>query len=59
MNYQQMLYSILSLLGQFNTIDVEVHTTTGRVDMVMQTKKALYLFELKIDKSQQQSDRLT
>ena len=51
MNYQQMLYIILSLLGQFNTIDVEVHTTTGRVDMVMQTKKALYLFELKIDKS--------
>ena len=50
-HYQQMLYVILSLLGQFTTIDVEVHTATGRVDMVMQTKKALYLFELKIDKS--------
>lgn len=50
-HYQQMLYIILSLLGQFSTIDVEVHTTTGRVDMVLMTKKALYLVELKIDKS--------
>ena len=50
-HYQQMLYIILSLLGQFTTIDVEVHTATGRVDMVMQTRKSLYLFELKIGKS--------
>ena len=50
-HYQQMLYIILSLLGQFTTIDVEVHTATGRVDMVMQTRKALYLFELKLNKS--------
>ena len=50
-HYQQMLYIILSLLGQFTTIDVEVHTATGRVDMVMLTRKALYLFELKLNKS--------
>ena len=50
-HYQQIHYIILSLLGQFTTIDVEVHTATGRVDMVMQTRKALYLFELKLNKS--------
>lgn len=50
-HYQQMLYIILSLLGQFEGLDVEVHTPTGRVDMVMRTSKALYLFELKLDKS--------
>ena len=46
-----MLYIILSLLGQFNGLDVEVHTPTGRVDMVMQTQTKLYLFELKLNKS--------
>ncbi|MGN0222024.1 MAG: AAA family ATPase [Prevotella sp.] len=50
-HYQQMLYIILSLLGQFDGLDVEVHTPTGRVDMVMQTKTRLYVFELKLDKS--------
>ena len=50
-HYQQMLYIILSLLGQFNGLDVEVHTPTGRVDMVMQTQTKLYLFELKLNKS--------
>ena len=50
-HYQQMLYVILSLLGQFHTIDVEVQTSLGRVDMVMRTKKALYLFELKVNRN--------
>ena len=30
---------------------MEVRTPTGRVEMVMRTDKALYLFELKINKS--------
>lgn len=50
-HYQQMLYIIFSLLGQLNGLDVEVHTPTGRVDMVMTTPKTLYLFELKLSKS--------
>ncbi|MDD7660361.1 MAG: AAA family ATPase, partial [Bacteroidales bacterium] len=50
-HYQQMLYIIFSLLGQFNGIDVEVHTPTGRVDMVLRTNTRLYLFELKLNKS--------
>ena len=38
-------------MAQYENIDVEVRTPTGRVDMVMRTDKALYLFELKINKS--------
>ena len=46
-HYQQMLYIIFSLLGYY--VDVEVHTATGRVDLVMRTSYALYLIELKIN----------
>ena len=49
-HYQQMLYIIMSLLGQFNGLDVEVHTPRGRVDMVMRSPDTLYLFELKLNK---------
>ena len=48
-HYQQMLYIIFSLLGYY--VDVEVHTADGRVDFVMRTSYALYLIELKINKS--------
>ena len=50
-NYQQLLYVIFSLFGRY--VDVEVHTPTGRVDIVMKTAKALYLFELKLNMSAQ------
>lgn len=52
-HYQQMLYVIFSLLGQY--IDIEVRTATGRVDMVMRTAKRIYLMELKINKSAKQA----
>ena len=48
-HYQQMLYVIFSLFGRY--VDVEVHTPTGRVDIVMKTAKGLYLFELKLNMS--------
>ena len=48
-HYQQMLYIIFSLFGRY--VEVEVHTPTGRVDIVMKTDKAVYLFELKLNKS--------
>lgn len=47
-HYQQMLYIIFSLLGYY--VDVEVRTPRGRVDVVLRTKTALYLMELKLDK---------
>ena len=48
-HYQQMLYIIFSLFGRY--VDVEVHTPTGRVDIVMKTNKALYVIELKMNQS--------
>ena len=48
-HYQQLLYVIFSLLGRY--VDVEVRTSDGRVDMVMNSGKALYLFELKLNQS--------
>ena len=48
--FQQVLYIIFTLVSDY-FVDVEVHTPTGRVDMVMQTQTKLYLFELKLNKS--------
>ena len=48
-HYQQLLAIIFILLGYY--VDVEVHTSTGRVDMVMKTRDTLYLMELKLNKS--------
>ena len=48
-HYQQLLYVIFSLMGRY--VDVEVRTSNGRVDMVMNAGNALYLFELKLNKS--------
>ena len=48
-HYQQLLYVIFSLLGRY--VDVEVHTSQGRIDLVMKTGKTIYLFELKLNKS--------
>ena len=50
-HYQQLLYVIFSLFGRY--VEVEVHTPIGRVDIVMKTDKALYLFELKLNMSAQ------
>ena len=49
-HYQQVLYIIFTLISDYFA-DVEIHTPTGRVDIVLQTRTTLYLFELKLDKS--------
>ena len=48
-HYQSLLYVIFSLLGMY--VDVEVRTPRGRVDMVMRTHAILYVVELKLNKS--------
>lgn len=45
-----MLNIIFTLLSDYFA-DVEIHTPTGRVDVLMKTNRALYLFELKLNKS--------
>lgn len=47
-----MLYVIFSLLTDY-LVDVEVHTPTGRVDIVMLTKADLYLMEIKLNQTAQ------
>ena len=51
-HYQQMLFIIFSLLTNF-VVDVEVHTSKGRVDIVLLTQTDLYLIELKLNKDAQ------
>ena len=46
-HYQQVLYILFSLLGYY--ADVEVHTATGRVDLVLRTQTDLYLIEVKLN----------
>lgn len=48
-HYQQLPYLLFSLLGYYT--DVEVRTPHGRVDVVMRTATALYVIEVKLDKS--------
>ena len=48
-HWQQVLYIIFSLMGIYT--DVEVRTPKGRVDVVMRTALALYIIELKMNKS--------
>ncbi|MDY5119311.1 MAG: AAA family ATPase, partial [Muribaculaceae bacterium] len=48
-HYQQMLYIIFSLMGHY--LDVEVHTAKGRVDLVLHAPQALYIIEIKLNKS--------
>ena len=54
-HYQQMLYLIFTLLGNF--ADVEVRTPQGRVDVVMRTHSTLYIIELKLDKNADEAIR--
>ena len=48
-HYQQLLYVLFSLLGYM--VDVEVRTDKGRIDIVMRTDYAIYLMEVKINKT--------
>ena len=48
-HYQQVLFIIFSLLTHF-LVDVEIHTSNGRVDIVMLTHTHLYIIELKLNK---------
>ena len=49
-HYQQLLFLIFTLMGYYS-IDVEVRTPTGRVDVAMKTQTHLYIIELKLNRS--------
>jgi hypothetical protein len=44
-----VLWALFKLLGLY--VDVERHTTDGRMDILMQTPGYVYILELKIDES--------
>lgn len=46
-HYQQVLYIIFNLMGLY--CDVEVHSSNGRIDLVLRVKDELYLIELKMN----------
>lgn len=47
--FQTVLYLVFTLLGKYAFC--EVHTYTGRIDCIVETKEFIYLFEFKRDKS--------
>ena len=46
--FQAIFFALFRLLGEY--IDAESYTENGRIDAVVQTEKAIYLFEFKMDK---------
>lgn len=47
--FHNAVYVFFTLLGLY--VEVERHTTSGRMDILVQTKDYIYIFELKIDQS--------
>ncbi len=45
--FQTVIYLVFTLLGQY--VHCEMHTFSGRIDCVLETKKYVYLFEFKRD----------
>lgn len=45
-NYQTAVYLVFALMGQF--VETEVHCSAGRADCIVQTEKAVYIFEFKL-----------
>ena len=45
--FQNTMYVMCKLMGQF--VQVERHTSAGRMDIVVQTEKYIYVMELKMD----------
>ena len=47
--FQNTLYTFFKMLGLY--VEVERHTTDGRMDILMQTKDYIYIIELKVNKT--------
>ena len=47
--FHNVVYVVFKMLGFY--VEVERHTSDGRMDMLVQTKDYIYIFEFKIDKS--------
>ncbi|MDR0684192.1 MAG: PD-(D/E)XK nuclease domain-containing protein [Spirochaetaceae bacterium] len=54
--YQTIFYVVFTLLGRF--VGSEVRTASGRVDAVVKTREAVYIFEFKLDSAGTAEDAL-
>ncbi|MDE5849723.1 MAG: ATP-binding protein [Muribaculaceae bacterium] len=52
-NLHNALFILLTLLGV--AVETEVHTSDGRIDLVVKTPKFIYIIELKFDKSAEEA----
>lgn len=50
-NFHNALYILLTLIGI--NVDTEVHTSDGRIDLVIKTEKYIYIIELKFGQDSQ------
>ena len=51
--FQAILYIVFTLLGQY--VQCEIHSSKGRADCIVETRKFVYLFEFKLDKSAEEA----
>ena len=54
-HYQNVLFIVFRLMG-FHT-DVEYHTSSGRVDLVLKTREYIYVMEFKLDGTAEEAIR--
>ena len=52
-HYQSILYAVLIAIGA--DVRAEMETATGRIDIVLKMPQAIYIFELKYDKTAQEA----
>ena len=48
-HYQNVIYAVCKLIGL--RVSAEYHTSNGRIDMLIQTKEAVFIFEFKLNVS--------
>lgn len=53
LHYENVLFIIFKLVGFY--VNVEYHTSEGRVDLVLQTDKFIYVMEFKLDGSAEEA----
>ena len=53
LHYQNVLFILFKLLGLY--VNVEYHTSQGRIDMVVQTERYVYVMEFKLDGTAQEA----
>ena len=56
-HFQLALHTVCSMIRSVLRVDSEVLTRRGRADTVVETRAAIYVFELKLDKSREEALR--